>query len=340
MYATPRYDEYGRGSTLKILIIREENEARRVTIDQLRYFVTCASIQSFRRAAFILYTSPSTVTRQLTSLETELGVKLFIRDTHSVRITDEGWIFYGYAMRALGTLDGFFDEMMSVGKAPPDNKPAFRVACYTSDGMFARIVRAVEQAFPSEQLSKPYKFHHPTAGEMVRAVLHEAYHVGVDSRAILEKLGGVVETQLLHSSPFRIIVGKDAPLFGRSSVSTREIVSRFGSFGHFIPTQMPAQIGDRDIRDRPIAGAAGLRALGEYMITRIPEVLPIFGKFDAPDDMMLLLPKELTFSHSKELNSVRLEDESIATDYMLFWKTGECDADLPRFLRLIARVAG
>jgi DNA-binding transcriptional LysR family regulator len=306
-----------------------------VTIDQLRYFVTCASIQSFRRTAFILYASPSTITRQIASLEAELGVRLFIRDTHSARITDDGWIFFGYAMRALETLDGFYDEMAIAGKPPPDDKPSFRVARYTSDGMFGRIVRAIEQAYPSEKPGKPFKFHHPRVGGMARAVLDEAYHVGVDSRAILEKLGDRVRTRLFHRSPFRIIVGSDAPLYGRTSVSTAEIVSRFGSFGAFIPEGMDGG----GARDRPITCAGDLRDLGEYMITRIPDTLPMFGKHGSPDDMMLVLPRELAFSHTKEVTSVSFEDESIATDYMLFWKAGEDDPDLVPFLRLMERRA-
>ncbi|MDR1533054.1 MAG: LysR family transcriptional regulator [Clostridiales bacterium] len=306
-----------------------------MTIQQLRYFMTCASLRSFKTSAFISHCSPTTITRQIAALEDELGIKLFQRDTHKIQITDEGWIFFGHAMRILVALDDFDNGLVASGRKRPGGKPDFRVAVYTSDGTFGKIACAIEGAYPSEQIGKPYRFYHPHPGGMVEAVLENGYQVGVESRAILADYAGRVNSQLLYRSPFRLVVGSKAPLFGRKSISVEELVARYDRFGFFLPEPL----GSPEIRERPITCAADLRELGEFLITQIPNIVPIMVRFDAPEDIMLLQPRQVSLNQSKETSSIRLEDDSIATDYMLFWKKEERDPALNVFLRLMARFA-
>ncbi len=56
----------------------------------LRYFVAVAENKSFTRAAELLFTTQPTLSRQISSLETEFGTQLFIRETHGVSLTKEG----------------------------------------------------------------------------------------------------------------------------------------------------------------------------------------------------------------------------------------------------------
>lgn len=60
---------------------------------QLECFLTVAQTLNFARAAEQLHITQPAVTQQIQSLEKELGVQLFHRTTHSVRLTDEGTLF-------------------------------------------------------------------------------------------------------------------------------------------------------------------------------------------------------------------------------------------------------
>ena len=57
---------------------------------KLRYFIAVARHLSFSKAAQELHVVQSTVSRQISLLEEELGTPLFYRDTHTVRLTPAG----------------------------------------------------------------------------------------------------------------------------------------------------------------------------------------------------------------------------------------------------------
>ena len=65
-----------------------------MTIDSLKCFILVAESLSFARAAEATYKSQPAVTKQINSLEAELGVSLFIRSTRHVELTPAGMSFY------------------------------------------------------------------------------------------------------------------------------------------------------------------------------------------------------------------------------------------------------
>ena len=57
-------------------------------IRTLRYFLAVAREENMTRAAEILHVTQPTLSKALKSLEDELGKKLFIRHSFSIRLTD------------------------------------------------------------------------------------------------------------------------------------------------------------------------------------------------------------------------------------------------------------
>jgi len=68
---------------------------------QLKYFLALADTLHFGRASNLCYISAPTLSRQIKSLEDELGVPLFIRDNRSVALTAQGKAFVEYAHATL-----------------------------------------------------------------------------------------------------------------------------------------------------------------------------------------------------------------------------------------------
>jgi DNA-binding transcriptional LysR family regulator len=62
-------------------------------LNQLRYFISVAENLNFTEAAKQLYVAQSAVSQQIAYLETELGLKLFIRNKRSVQLTNAGVVF-------------------------------------------------------------------------------------------------------------------------------------------------------------------------------------------------------------------------------------------------------
>lgn len=70
----------------------------------LRYFCAVAETLNFSRAANRLRVAQPALSRQIRDLENELGFKLFIRTTTTVRLTDAGRQFFASSQKLLGQL--------------------------------------------------------------------------------------------------------------------------------------------------------------------------------------------------------------------------------------------
>jgi len=68
-----------------------------MTSFQLQCFISVESHLSFTKAANDCHVVQATVSRQISLLEEEIGVKLFERDSHGVRVTPAGAMLAGYA---------------------------------------------------------------------------------------------------------------------------------------------------------------------------------------------------------------------------------------------------
>ncbi len=308
-----------------------------MTIQQMEYYLSVASLLSFNKAAKVNYTSPSTITRQIAALEAELGVTLLRRDTHRVSVTDEGKLFFLRVLSIIGEMNQYRENLIAIGKLPPDETPTFRVSCYTSDSMYRLLADRIE-AFPSDWLKKQIKFIFPAEGQMVSSVLEGVADIGVESRELLRRIDADLETRLLYRSPFRLLAGKRHPLYGRRSIAVPELLAKYGHYGDYIPL-FPGSLA---FRSYPVTDEAELQRLGEFTIAQLPHIIPMLGitrdgtRDQDTDDLMLLVPRELELFDFARFWSIRLRGDPITTDYMLFWKRERTDEDVQRFLELAA----
>ncbi len=78
----------------------------------LRYFVEMAKVGNMSKAAENLHVTQPTMSRQLKDLEYELKVKLFYRTNYSIRLTDEGALFFNRAVDILNLVDKTKEEFI------------------------------------------------------------------------------------------------------------------------------------------------------------------------------------------------------------------------------------
>lgn len=71
----------------------------------LRYFVSVASFGSITKAAQNAYVSESAVSKTIKQLEQEIGTPLFDRQGRTIRLNQQGKIFYSYVSDSLKLLD-------------------------------------------------------------------------------------------------------------------------------------------------------------------------------------------------------------------------------------------
>jgi LysR family cyn operon transcriptional activator len=76
-----------------------------VELRHLRYFVAIADGGTMARAADRVHVTPSTLSHQLAQLEAEIGAVLFERAGRSLRLSDAGSVWLGYARGILAQVD-------------------------------------------------------------------------------------------------------------------------------------------------------------------------------------------------------------------------------------------
>lgn len=79
-------------------------------IRQLRYFITVAEHLNFTKAANQLYVAQSAISQQIADLEDQVGVKLFIRNKRSVKLTPAGSVFLKEAIEIVEKTSGAIEK--------------------------------------------------------------------------------------------------------------------------------------------------------------------------------------------------------------------------------------
>jgi DNA-binding transcriptional LysR family regulator len=116
-----------------------------MTIRQLEVFLAVAHAQSFSRAAERIHLSQPTLSQHMGELEDELGVRLFVRHSRSVSLTEAGRVFEDYATRVVATLAA---GKQAIAELDGLKRGSLVVGASTTPGTYvlpARIARFREQ---------------------------------------------------------------------------------------------------------------------------------------------------------------------------------------------------
>jgi DNA-binding transcriptional LysR family regulator len=131
----------------------------------LRYFVAVAEELHFTRAGERLYVSQPALSKQIRSLEGQLGVRLFVRDRPGVALTPAGRALLPYARRVLESWD---EAWSAVEAAKAAQRSTLTVGMSTSPGrggLLPAIRSRFTAAHPEAALRlRQVSWEDPTAG--------------------------------------------------------------------------------------------------------------------------------------------------------------------------------
>ena len=91
---------------------------RMTDLNDLKVFERVAALASFSAAGRVLGVPKSTVSRCIARLESQLGVRLLQRTTHSVRLTESGIAFKKRCTEILAHVSDAVDHVTSMGRTP------------------------------------------------------------------------------------------------------------------------------------------------------------------------------------------------------------------------------
>ncbi len=87
-----------------------------VSIKQLKAFMALCEQRNFTRAASAVFLSQPAFSALINALETELGFRLFDRDTRSVHLTPDGEAFHAIAQRHIRLYEDSEKEIKAIGR--------------------------------------------------------------------------------------------------------------------------------------------------------------------------------------------------------------------------------
>ena len=118
---------------------------------QLQYAITLSQVLNFSQAAGILGISQPSLSKQILSLETELGVKLFDRDHSPLRLTPAGEYFIPRAKQMLYAEAQLYQTMSRFGSGEK-GKLVIGVTPFRSLYLMPDVVKKVKLRFPGVQV--------------------------------------------------------------------------------------------------------------------------------------------------------------------------------------------
>lgn len=118
----------------------------------LRYFLMVAKEQSFTKAAEQLHITQPTLSRQMTALEDELGITLFLRNGKRTALTDEGILLKRCALEILNLEEKTLKEL----KGKEDVvEGTITIGCgeFAAVETLARICKTYKEKYPLVQIA-------------------------------------------------------------------------------------------------------------------------------------------------------------------------------------------
>ncbi|MFC9385069.1 LysR family transcriptional regulator [Streptomyces venezuelae] len=181
----------------------------------LATFEKVATVLSFTRAAAELGYAQSSVTGQVRSLESSLGVELFERLGSRIRLTEAGERLLPYARR----MAELAEEARTAVAATAE--PTGTIAVGTMESLTSYrlppLLEFFHHRYPGVRLTL-----RPTLGDETRQALRQGtYDVGFLMEPETEHDG--LESEVLAPEPLVLVAGPDHPLAGRTGLTAADV---------------------------------------------------------------------------------------------------------------------
>jgi DNA-binding transcriptional LysR family regulator len=185
---------------------------------RLRYFVTVADELHFGRAALRLRIAQPPLTRHITALEAELGIRLFERSTRAVRLTPEGTLFLEQARAVLRAVD----EADSTARKMAQGMVGRLVIGYASSipmsDVFSDIIRNVSRNLPEVELL----FREVSSVSQAQQIVDGTLDIGFGWSATKAVAAGI-QSLVIARDPVVAVVPSARPYAGKDKIEFGEL---------------------------------------------------------------------------------------------------------------------
>lgn len=182
---------------------------------QLRYFTRAAETLNFSDAAKNLNIAQSSLSQQIKQLEDELGTQLFIRNSHSIRLTEAGEVMLPFAMRTIHEAEACADRINDLRKLLTGTLNIG--VTHSFNPILTESVISFMKMYPGIKLNVVYK----QMNELMELLSKREIDFVLAFRPI-QPLADV-ESHILFQNSLSAIVGVSHPLAAKDKVTVAEL---------------------------------------------------------------------------------------------------------------------
>lgn len=190
---------------------------------QLECFVAVAEHLNFSRASEELKITQPAVSHQIQALEEELGVKLFLRTSKSVSLTQEGLMFFPDAQLILKTALSAKERLGRHEHFIP-----FDIGChnYMELALLPPVLKQLSEEFPLLRPSMHLMPFPAMQGMVINQQLHAAFGIKDGHKK------SVLNYRELCTMPVACVCSPDSPLAGHASLSKEDLSGNIIACSH------------------------------------------------------------------------------------------------------------
>ena len=182
---------------------------------QLRYFAKAAEARNFSHAAACLNIAQSSLSQQIRQLEDELGTQLFIRDSHSIQLTEAGETMLPLALRTIHDAEACADRIHDLRKLLVGTLNIG--VTHSFSPILTESVISFMKMYPKIKVNIVYK----QMNELMGLLSNRELDFVLAFKPI-QPLPNV-ESHILFQNTLSAIVGKSHPLASKDKVSISEL---------------------------------------------------------------------------------------------------------------------
>jgi LysR family transcriptional regulator, benzoate and cis,cis-muconate-responsive activator of ben and cat genes len=279
----------------------------------LRYFLEIASLLNFSHAAQKLHISQPGLSKQITVLEKELGVKLLNRSTRNVTLTAEGEYLYKSLSPSFENIENTIQELKQAG-AVPQTKIRIAAVPSAASSIVPFLIKRLKEQHPAME----FFIKETTSVQAIELVQKNEYHLALVRSPIdhMQSIQPPLKWIEFAQHPLQAVLSSEHPLAGEAEIDLQNLKNE--TFLHYDPKHSPSLFY---LLERACLTAGFIpKTIGAG-----PEILTIANLISNGIGITLMPTDMLDLLNSYKIKAVALKNLSLFSSISAVWK----DVDVP-----------
>ncbi|NCU18582.1 LysR family transcriptional regulator [Pallidibacillus pasinlerensis] len=276
----------------------------------LRYFIEVANTLNFSQAAENLHISQPGLSQQITSIEEQLGFKLFHRTTRKVTLTEEGNYLYKSILPAFENIESTVKEMEKTGLIPQTSIKIATVPSAASNWLPKLLNQLKDKLGEFE-----FYIQETSSTKAIELIKKRESDIAfirtpVNVRELVDQQLEILE---LTKHPLQLVVPANHPVAGKEEVDLFELKDE--PFLHYDPIKSPSLYHIVEQACLTAGFIPKILGIGPELLTIANLISNGIGVTLMPRDMVELLPTE-------KIKAINIINEKVYSSISVIWNKG------------------